>query len=95
MAKNENFSRLDNTIESTAKDLRDNIDKLGGESVKRSELQYYATKHFVLSTAAFALALLCGAYVFVTPLLIDSKNSKIELKVYEALKVPNPADKQN
>ncbi len=87
MAKNELLSRLDNKIENTAKDLRDNIDKLGGESVKKSELQHYATKHFVLYTFIAFIVFVCGAYAYVTPLIIDSKNSKFEHKLDEVLNI--------
>jgi len=92
MAKNENTRNYDK-IESVEKDLKANIGKVDGEAAKRSEMQHhYATKYFVLMSAALFFASICGAYAFVTPMMIDSKNSKFEHKLNEVLAILKPTN---
>ena len=70
-----------------------NIDELSNNSIKKSEQQYYATKHFLYGTLLTICALICTAYWYVTPVLIDSKNSKLETKIDKLLEVLNSQKK--
>lgn len=72
------------------------LDKKIGECIKAEDVKhYYSTKFLSGGIAIGALIALCGAYIFVTPLLIDSKNSKLNEMLDNILKaVQTSAEKK-
>ena len=76
------INRLNDKVEGVRGDIHSQLEKY----IKKDDVEkHYATKYFCGWIAlAFFLAL-CAAYVFITPLFIDSKNSQLNENIKEIL----------
>jgi|GEM_PF-3932985 len=86
------ISHLDRKIDKTFDDIKSRVDNLEKICVKAEEVQqHYATKYFALGIIATVFAALCGAYMVITPLYIDSKTSRLNENVEKILAVVQSA----
>ena len=94
MAVNEpidHYYRLEGKIGEAEKNLRQEItariDNLEQECFRKSEITHYATKFLVGSIMVAVFVALCGAYMVITPIFIDSKNSRLNETVNQILEI--------
>lgn len=76
------INRINDKVESVRGDIHSQFEKY----VKKEDIEkHYATKYFCGWIALVFFVALCAAYIFVTPLFIDSKTSKLDENVKKIL----------
>jgi len=82
--------------------IQDKVDKVSDNFkadllnyAKKDDLQHYATKDFVWRLLLGGALILCGAYWLLTPVYIDSKNSKFNESIEKILEKLNISDKKS
>lgn len=90
MAKYEQlFNEAKKDLDNVRKELDGKISELNKDIVKKSDLQHYSTKHYVLTCGAALFATICSAYWYVNPIIIKNEIQQISIKAEEIQKLKN------
>jgi Flp pilus assembly protein TadB len=90
MAKYEQlFNEAKKDLDNVRKELDGKISELNKDIVKKSDLQHYSTKHYVLTCGAALFVTMCSAYWYVNPIIIKSEIQQVNIKTEESNKSKN------